>query len=74
MKDSGVFYRVRAEAAFALASQGIHTSELTGLFELKRVYKDLFCRKMRDVGDEYFPVRNDFSVLQNYHIQKVLTL
>jgi transcription initiation factor TFIID subunit 2 len=73
-KDSSVFYRIRCEAAFAMAHHRNETLEMVGLETLKDFYKDQFCRKMKDDDMGFFPLRNDFSSLQAYYLQKAVIM
>lgn len=41
-----------------------------GLNTLKRFYRDQYCRQMRDTTQEYYPNRNDFSIMQHYYLQR----
>jgi transcription initiation factor TFIID subunit 2 len=72
IKDTNIFYRVRMDAVYALAQHGNHSAEMHGLNIIKKLYRDQFCRPMRDVRGSFFPKQNNFQIIQNYYVQKVI--
>ena len=75
IRDPNQFYRARVDAIYALAKhESSSPDEPSGLELIKRFYKEMYCRQMKDSSPNYFPKRNNFSHLQDYYIQKSIII
>ncbi|KXS15137.1 Bromodomain-domain-containing protein [Gonapodya prolifera JEL478] len=74
IRQKAFFYRVRMEAAYALASYTAQIKHPCGLDQLMQLYRVLFCVPPTAGADEPFvvPARNDFDDFAEYFVRKAL--
>jgi transcription initiation factor TFIID subunit 2 len=77
--DTRCFFRVRMEAAYAIARCAIPQTDWVGLLHLTKTFQHKYCYppthattfRLSDATIPCMPKPNDFSSLAEYYLQKV---
>ncbi|OAD70358.1 hypothetical protein PHYBLDRAFT_115437 [Phycomyces blakesleeanus NRRL 1555(-)] len=81
--DPKCFYKIRMEAAYALATCAIPSLDYTGLHQLNKMFQKRYCfptgNSLMEIDDEIplslaIPKPNNFSTLPDYFIQKAVVI
>ncbi|KAF7727505.1 hypothetical protein EC973_007483 [Apophysomyces ossiformis] len=83
LMDPKCFYKIRMEAAYALATCAVPTMDYVGLHQLNKMFQKRYCfpinSSQMDLDDEIpvnvgIPKPNNFSNLPDYFIQKAVVI